>query len=262
MKNFLRENGVQFSGNQIEIGNKRPVFIDVGLSTEAHQSERMIRLNSDGIVFAFEPIPSNIESIRNELSKHKIILNKDRIGKQVFIIPCALVKESGKKSQSFYVTKNDPGCSSLIKPVNFEIREIISVPIYTLNEFFRYLPFDKFKYIDALKIDAQGSDLDIVVGAEKYINKILFITVELSIDQYIGKRNSTKRILIFFLRRGFMPITLGKNYPKISRILQIALFVIARARRMELKYNSVDPTYVNLKLLLFKKIRSLEVLID
>jgi hypothetical protein len=59
----------------------------------------------------------------------------------------------------------------------------IKVPVYSLKHFFDIFPWDKYEYIEFIKIDTQGSDLDVVKGAGEYIKKVVYITIEAEIGQ-------------------------------------------------------------------------------
>jgi FkbM family methyltransferase len=52
----------------------------------------------------------------------------------------------------------------------FAIKEVIQVPVYPLSEFFELLP-ETVSYVDFIKIDAQGADLDILKGAGDWLSK-------------------------------------------------------------------------------------------
>ena len=111
------------------------------------------------------------------MNYHEHVLENKYIDDNYFsIINVAL---SNVKEMDFYCTKNDPGTSSLYCPnnnLNEEIKDIIKVPVYSLKHFFDIFDWNRFPYI---KIDAQGSDLDILIGAEDYLkNKVVYITAE------------------------------------------------------------------------------------
>ena len=88
----------------------------------------------------------------------------------------------------FYVTDGDGGNSSFFQPSEIEtrfcVKEIIDVPVYTLADFFELLP-DSIKYVDFIKIDAQGADLDILKGAGDWLTKkVVFVTAEAEVGPY------------------------------------------------------------------------------
>lgn len=263
MQLFLKENGLSFKDGRIDLPlSTKRIFLDIGLSNDAHQSEILARSNYDFVIFAFEPLTQNIEEIARENSSHSIILNAKRIGKEVFLLPCALGKRTEESFVDFYVTKSDRGCSSLIQPASFEIQEIVQVPIFSLEEFLVLIPWSEFGYIDYVKIDAQGSDLDIISGAGALKNRILLVTCELSIDQYVGISNDSYKILLHMLKSGFLPVTFGKNHLKLSRICKFFFWLICILKKLDIEIESVDPTFVNVRLLFFKRLRSLRVYID
>ena len=262
MRKFLQNLNFAFSEQFLYIPDEvKSVILDVGLSSDAHQSEVLLRNNPSACVFGFEPLIEHIQNIEHERSNHGIRLNPSRINKNMFIVPCALSDQDGPIQKSFYVTKEDSGCSSLLIPETLSVSFQESVTVYALRQFLALLPWSKFGYVDYIKIDAQGSDLDIVRGAHPYTKQIFMITVELSIEQYRGVRNSTKSTILFFLKLGFLPIHLGKNYTKLSRFLQHLIRILCFGRMNQIEINSVDPTFVNLRLLLKKK-RSLKIQID
>ena len=53
----------------------------------------------------------------------------------------------------------------------FDGGEKIEVPVYSLKHFFDLFPWDRFEFIDYIKIDAQGADFDIIKGAGDYLNE-------------------------------------------------------------------------------------------
>ena len=123
--------------------------------------------------------------------------NKERF----FLFPFALSflqqgEEEGK-TIDFYMTKHDCGTSSLFRPTDtilYEVKKIVKVPIFSLSSFLE-LFFnkwgDRFPYIEYLKVDAQGSDYNILLGAKEYIKKIAVITAEPEYHGYSGCDNNT-----------------------------------------------------------------------
>lgn len=111
----------------------------------------------------------------------------------------------------FYETENDCGCSSLLKPSdkrlgNYKIQP--PVKVYSLKHFFDLFPFDRFEYIDYIKIDAQGSDLDILKGAGNYLQeKVVYITAEPEANQYENcSHNNTTNIVNYLNTQNFIRV--------------------------------------------------------
>jgi hypothetical protein len=120
---------------------------------------------------------------------------------------------------------NDVGTSSLYKPVNpilGPVKSKIKVPVYSLKHFFDLFPWDRFEYIDYIKIDAQGADLDIIKSAGDYLKeKVVFITAEPESICYNGCQHNTTENMIEYLKT--------QNFVKVNHP------------------NTNDPTFLNNK---------------
>jgi len=121
----------------------------------------------------------------------------------------------------FYLSSDDgDGCSSLLPfdpdglkrwvgttPVPLGTTEIVSVPIIRLDTF---LNREGIQHVDYLKVDAQGTDLDVVRSLGDRIKDVAVIMVEVIIAEvslYMGQ--SEKDALVEFLQQaGFQLQTL------------------------------------------------------
>jgi FkbM family methyltransferase len=198
----FREDGKIFIPSHI-----KHVKLDIGLSFCAPISQQWLTHENDLMVFGFEPNPASVQSILNgsAIGSHHMALEKRFIQKSFFVIPCALGSSSDKMIK-FFVTKNDCGCSSLYKPKDFEVEHIITVPIFSLANFFELFPFDTHPVIDYIKIDAQGSDLDIAKSAGDYLReRVIYITLEAEDQQYLNTKNSLAEITKHMESIGFVP---------------------------------------------------------
>jgi FkbM family methyltransferase len=123
----------------------------------------------------------------------------------------------------FYVNSKDCGTSSLFshdQQYLGPIEKVIKVPVYSLKMFFDNFPWDRFSYIDYIKIDAQGSDLNILKSAGNYLSeKVVYVTAEPDGNQYIGASDcNTGNIVQYMDSMNFQKI----NHP-----------------------NTQDPTFIN-----------------
>jgi FkbM family methyltransferase len=178
------------------------IKLDIGLSYCAPMSRYWLSHENDLLVFGFEPNPASVTSI---LQGHKHGVEKKDIGKNFFLIPCALGLSSTTMIK-FFVTANDCGCSSIYFPRDFPIERIIEVPIFSLSAFFDLFPFDSHPVIDYIKIDTQGSDLDIAKSAGHYLaERVIYITLEAENGQYEGTVNSQNDIDVYMRSIGFIP---------------------------------------------------------
>ena len=196
------------------------VKLDIGLSYNAPMSEQWLSNEEDLFVFGFEPNPASVSSFLSGRAiahpGHGKPLQAKFIGSHFALFPCALGIHDESTIQ-FYVTKADCGCSSLYAPYTFEVEQVINVPIFPLTSFFSLFPFDRFPVIEYIKIDAQGSDLDIVKSAETYLSEhVLFITLEPENDYYLGTSNSAYEIDQYMssigFKRFFSPQTSDPTY--------------------------------------------------
>jgi len=132
------------------------------------------------------------------------------IGEKLLIAQCALGLET--KNTTLYVTDVDPGCSSTYKlSQNFmktrPLEKEITVENYRLDEFFKIFPFHQIPYIDYIKIDAQGADLDIIKSGGEYIKKyVVYVTLEPENNQYLNTNNSISEIKKYMESIGFISI--------------------------------------------------------
>jgi FkbM family methyltransferase len=217
------------------------VSIDVGLSVNAPQSAIWLERNAGLFVIGFEPIQSNIDAIYIGKSQWPINLDPRMIGTRISIVKAALSNENLPDTRNFYVTKNDPGCSSFLKPINLEVDRIEVVSVFTLDEVLSYFPFDRIAYIDHLKVDAQGTDFDVIKGVDKNLSRILFITLEIDTQNYFDGNQTEKSVSRFLRLHGFCRI---KN----SLFGQVCRRVLGINIHLEVD----DPTYINLAL--YKKL--------
>lgn len=184
------------------------IKLDIGLSYSAPMSQHWLLGENDLLVFGFEPNPASVMSILQGATKrhesHGDPLETKFIGNQFFLIPCALGLASST-TIPFFVT-NDCGCSSIYFPKCFSIERIIEVPIFSLESFFDIFPFDTHPVIDYIKIDAQGSDLDIAKSAGHYLaERVIYITLEAENNQYENTINSYEAIEQYMQSIGFVP---------------------------------------------------------
>ena len=207
LKTILQEMISFRQDGKIEIpAHIKHVKLDIGLSYSAPISQYWLSHEDHLFVFGFEPNPASITSLKQgAIARHNgDPLNKKFIGEKFFLIPCALGLSSNTMIK-FFVTANDCGCSSIYTPKYFEIERIIEVPIFPLSDFFDLFPFDTHPVIDYIKIDTQGSDLNIAKSAGHYLaERVIYITLEAENDQYENTVNSGEDIDNYMKSIGFV----------------------------------------------------------
>jgi FkbM family methyltransferase len=187
------------------------VKIDVGTSLNAPFSEFWTNDNNDTCVFAFEPNPFNVEDLKNSKSGNLNKLNPSKIGNSVFLTECAL-SNFISENFNFFCAEGDGGTSSLYKPTDkgILIKDVINVPVLTLESFFNLFPWDRIPFIEQLKIDAQGSDLNILKGCGKFLEeKIAFIDIETTSEGYYEIDENPNEIVTILENLGFKCLKWG-----------------------------------------------------
>jgi hypothetical protein len=134
----------------------------------------------------------------------------------MIIIPVALSNVDNHVIKKFYKMQKDAGTSSLLEPIANHlgpIKEIIDVECFSLEYFLNFFPWDRFEYIEYIKIDAQGEDFEILKSIGKYLNRIVYITAEPESNDYKDSENNTEiNMEIFMLENGFIKI----NHPNVN----------------------------------------------
>lgn len=207
----------------------RRIKIDVGLSYNAPQSQVWLDHDNDLYVYGFEPNPESIESIKyGNITKradfHGQPLSSENF-KRFCLCPVALGNVDSVSEMEFYMMKNDCGTSSLFKPSASElgdVKQVTKVPVLSLSMLFDIFPWDRFPYIEYIKVDAQGADLDIIKGAGKYLSdRVVYVTLEPESSTYEGcGHNTVGNITAYMNSQGFERI----HHP-----------------------NTGDPTFLNMK---------------
>jgi len=161
--------------------------VDIGLSFSAPISAEWLRRHPDDrMVYGFEPhLGSFVRILSDDRSVKSWFMDRHQFGKHFFMFNCAMDEKAGYLP--FYWTKGDPGTSSLNTPngsPGFEIAMRTNVPAMVLQDFLAFVPWDRFPYIEFVKVDAQGADFRIVKGIGPYLDRIVFLAAEKSAPGY------------------------------------------------------------------------------
>jgi len=169
INNFKRLNFKNAFNDQqlLMIGKKNLIIFDVG----AHIGKTIKKYQSNfpiSKIYAFEPYPP----LYNELS------NKFKNNSEINISQIGLSNKSG--TTTFYLSKYE-NLNSFKKPNHrawgFDDHYTIQVETTSLE---KYCSKNSINYIDILKIDVQGSELDLLEGSEDLLinEKIGIIYIE------------------------------------------------------------------------------------
>jgi FkbM family methyltransferase len=186
------------------------IKIDVGLGLYNCYSNNWLKCEKDLFVFMFDPNKDSINSILQYMEKMKSILISNN--NSFAVIPVALSNVLEESSLDFYSMQNDGGTSSLFKPTNIKrlgpIKSKNVVPVFSLKHFFDLFPWDRFEYIEYIKIDAQGADFDIIKSAGNYLSeRVVFITAEPeSYDYENCNHNTAENMEQYLLTQNFIKV--------------------------------------------------------
>ena len=212
------------------------VKIDIGLSEAAPQSQNWISFDDETYVFGFEPVTANVKRIYQGDSRWPVKLNPEYINRRISIIPCALYSEHFENGMQLNVTTEDPGRSSLLNPTNFEVAYVEHVPVWTLANFLPLISKDRFQFIDHIKIDVQGADFEVLIGAGDEIMRVIAITIEIDLFGYQGSTNNYDQISKYLRKKGFYRI-------RSTRFLKYLM----KLKRVDFEIQVRDPTYINIR---------------
>jgi hypothetical protein len=213
----------------------KSVKFDIGTSYGANQSQVWLSHDPDVFVFGFEPNPDCIDVIRAgniqiQQPFHPPAIAQEYLDTRFCLVPVALDNVDQPKEMDFYKMRNDCGTSSLHNPIDSfigPVKEVVKVPVYSLKQVFDVFPWDRFEYIEYIKIDAQGSDYDILVSAGDYLKeRVVFITAEPEMYQYANCYHNSEHNMTHYLA--------SQNFERIHHP------------------NTHDPTYINKKFMHLK----------
>ena len=102
-----------------------------------------------------------------------------------------------KDKLDFYV-KSDTADSSL-----FQIEDYIDIETINVDRLDNIINYEKYELIKLLKIDAEGAEPEILMGASKLLNKIKYITVDVGPERGLLQESTDKETTEFLLNNDF-----------------------------------------------------------
>lgn len=230
--------------------------VDVGLSHDAIHSLDWLKRDPSLFVIGFEPLLENVSRIQDRSSS----LGSD-ISSRFLLVPCALGER--RKTARIFVTE-DTGLASFLSPKTYEVSEQREVLVERLDEIFQLIPPGRFKRVDHLKTDCQGTDLDVLRGSIGILGSVALVTSEAESRHYVNPDNREQDIDQLLSENGFSWINRPSNLklkirmaiddsPKLFRfaISQLHKKIIAslisrnRGSKSSGSIDVVDPTWAN-----------------
>ncbi|MDA9802769.1 FkbM family methyltransferase [bacterium] len=183
--------------------------LDVGAAHGRFAGE-MSRVATDGYVLAIEPVPALNTYLR------RIFRSKTN----VVILPCAIGRENTQTN--FWICDSNVGLSGLA--VTNAAREsgdmrLITVPVKTIDS----IAAD-FKSIDLIKIDVEGGEYDVLLGAQETLSDHRPIVAFECTGHAEGYDTRPEETFRLFARLGYQLFT-PTGYLRSSRSLSEQFFV-------------------------------------
>lgn len=228
------------------------IRIDVGLSYDAPMTAEWLRRQPENLlVFCFEPIARNFERAKTSLNA---LIRDEGIKSKAILLPFALGASSG--NADMYVTQ-DGGQSSLLQPTKTPSLRKEIVMIERLDSLLKLIDWEKASMVEFMKTDCQGTDIEVLLGAGTYLEKIAIVCTEADTVGYAKSLNSFKRINAHLQAFDFECInprpwhrhTLGRALSKIPPLQRLYEEYFRPSKRFDAslpsRIETQDPTFVN-----------------
>ena len=185
-----------FDKKMLETLRKDYIVFDIGANIGFYTKKFARKVGPKGRVFAFEPVPESASKIKDLQEKYPCInLDQFVIGDQNCMVPfdinCIDVVE--ENTNEYF--------SSMVS-LEKKDDEAIKIQMYTLD----FLT-QRYGCPDFIKIDVEGFELNVLLGAEKVLSnnhlKHIFIEIHFSILEQRGVIFGPKKINDLLKKSGF-----------------------------------------------------------
>jgi FkbM family methyltransferase len=167
------------------------VYFDVGAHIGFHAVFAAHRVGRQGRVFAFEADPHNYERLARNLSQFH----------WAQAVNSAVWDHTGSLTFERSSTKNESGWGTVSAVRDFGKGEHVTVPSVALDDWFRDLHLNRW---DAMKLDAEGSELAVLCGAQSSLEKFRpFLIMEINAIVLEQGGVSPAGVANFLLERGY-----------------------------------------------------------
>jgi len=191
------------------------VIFDVG-ACEGEYTDMVLETITRCTVHAFEPDRHNYDKITTKYTDNNVICNYKAAYKQNCV-------------KKVYGTDKAHCLSSLNKDRDFSH---VGIPTVALNDvecikLDDYCKSNSISYVHLLKMDVEGTELDVMLGAEGIIKSTGIVQFEFG-GANIDSKVSFKDLFYYFNKRGFL----------LYRILPVSKFYPVK------KYTEIDENYI------------------
>ena len=202
LNNFLDNNGKFIIPEHI-----KNIRFDIGLSYCAPNSTIWLNDSDDTFVIGIEANKYACDRIiSGGFIAHQKHLSFPYPHKNFILINVALDDVKEITTKPFYHMSSDVGVSSLLKPTDslgHTLQEISDVTVIPFSFILEKIDWDRFDYIELVKIDTQGKDLDIIKSAGKFLDKIVYLNCEINTFDHYENNNKPNEFNDFLINNGF-----------------------------------------------------------
>lgn len=219
--------------------NIKNIRFDIGLSHSAPNSSYWLNKNEDVFIIGVEADKYAVDSIiKNGLFTKQHELYTLFPDKNFLLLNLALDNVDEPTTKLFYHMNEDVGASSLLKPtktLNYSIKELSNVNVYSFYDLLDKIDWNRFEYIELVKIDTQGKDLDIIKSAKNYLNKIVYLNCEVNTFNYYENNPKPHEFDEYMTANNFEKI-LNNSYVD-GEVVDVTYF----NKNYETLRNKIDP---------------------
>lgn len=199
--------------------NVKFIRIDVGLSDDASHTVECLLDNDDRMILGVEPHPENIKGLYFGTPKFYSVSLKEcfvrkgynfkkipELQKKFVVIRGAAGSSMTLVNRKFYSAYPDKGNSSLyniqsIKSTGNVVDKEFEVTEFPLSLLFDAIDSAGFSFVESLKIDTEGHELEVLKGASEHLHKVMYCRVECfkgrySNALYINPKTQPKHIIL------------------------------------------------------------------
>lgn len=174
---------------------------------EGEDTEQYVKAFSDAEIYGFEPVPTNVVKAKKRLQRFKNV-TVEEMAMADFVGSTLLYKSFGVPPKHARKKGFDHGnkSSSLLPPkehlnyYNFIKFDKIKVKACTVDQ---YCLDHQITEIDFVHMDVQGAELCVLHGAERMLNNIKLIWMEVSKVELYEKQPLHRDIEEFMKKKGF-----------------------------------------------------------
>lgn len=166
--------------NILKPGN---IVIDIGAHKGLYSLICSRLVGDKGKVFSFEPVPALLRGLRENVALNKI--------ENIMSFENAVGKENGKAA--FYISKKGGDEWSSLYRWNLARNRANDVHVIKIDD---WAEDNCIKKIDLIKVDAEGSEIDVIIGAEKTLRrgKIKAIIMEFNPETQMAANRSCREL--------------------------------------------------------------------